>query len=57
MALIKTVCGLAPEWGKDCYFSENATIVGEVKMGDECSVWFNARGARRRSPHQHGQPS
>lgn len=42
MALIKTVKGLAPKWGKDCYFSENATIVGEVVMGDECSVWFNA---------------
>ena len=42
MALIKTINGLAPTWGKDCYFSENATIVGEVNMGDECSVWFNA---------------
>ena len=42
MALIKTVKGLEPKWGKDCYFSENATIVGEVNMGDECSVWFNA---------------
>ena len=42
MALIKEVNGLAPKWGKNCYFSENATIVGEVVMGDECSVWFNA---------------
>ena len=42
MALIKTVKGLAPKWGKDCYFSETAAIVGEVTMGDECSVWFNA---------------
>ena len=42
MALIKEVNGLAPKWGKNCYFSENATIVGEVTMGDECSVWFNA---------------
>lgn len=42
MALIKSVKGLAPKWGKDCYFSENATIIGEVSMGDECSVWFNA---------------
>ena len=30
MALIKTVKGLAPKWGKDCYFSETAAIVGEV---------------------------
>ncbi len=42
MALIKEVNGLAPKWGKNCYFSENAAIVGEVVMGDECSVWFNA---------------
>lgn len=42
MALIKSIKGLTPEWGKDCYFSENATIVGEVRLGDECSVWFNA---------------
>ena len=42
MALIKEVNGLKPVWGKNCYFSENATIVGEVVMGDECSVWFNA---------------
>ena len=42
MALIKSYRGLSPKWGKDCYFSENATIVGDVTMGDECSVWFNA---------------
>ena len=42
MALIKSVKDLTPKWGKDCYFSENATIVGEVTMGDECSIWFNA---------------
>ena len=42
MALIKTVCGLTPKWGEGCYFSENATIVGDVQMGDQCTVWFNA---------------
>ena len=42
MAIIKSVKGLTPSWGRDCYFSENAAIVGEVTMGDECSVWFNA---------------
>jgi carbonic anhydrase/acetyltransferase-like protein (isoleucine patch superfamily) len=42
MALIKTVRGLTPKFGKDCYFSENATIVGDVVMGDQCTVWFNA---------------
>lgn len=42
MALIKTVRGMTPKFGKDCYFSENATIVGDVTMGDQCTVWFNA---------------
>lgn len=42
MALIKDFRGKSPKWGKDCYFSENATIVGDVEMGDDCSVWFGA---------------
>jgi carbonic anhydrase/acetyltransferase-like protein (isoleucine patch superfamily) len=42
MALILPVRGIEPKYGKDCYFAENATIVGEVEMGDNCSVWFNA---------------
>ena len=42
MALIKTVLGKTPKFGKDCYFSENATIIGDVEMGDQCTVWFNA---------------
>ncbi|MBF0361662.1 MAG: gamma carbonic anhydrase family protein [Oligoflexia bacterium] len=42
MALIKSIRGIHPKWGSDCYFSENATIIGDVVMGDNCSVWFNA---------------
>lgn len=42
MALIKAINGLVPRFGTDCYLSENATIVGEVVMGNQCSVWFNA---------------
>ncbi len=42
MALIKTVRGYTPEFGEDCYLSENATIIGDVVMGNECSIWFNA---------------
>ena len=34
--------GIAPQWGRECYFSENATLVGDVTLGDECSIWFNA---------------
>ena len=42
MALIKSVKGKSPIFGKDIYLAENATIVGEVEMGENCSVWFNA---------------
>jgi carbonic anhydrase/acetyltransferase-like protein (isoleucine patch superfamily) len=42
MALIKSVRGFTPEIGQDCFLAENATIVGDVKIGDNCSVWFNA---------------
>lgn len=40
--MIKTVNGNSPKIGNDCYIAENATIVGEVSMGDQCSIWFNA---------------
>ncbi len=42
MALVKSIKGKNPVWGADCYLAENATIVGDVTLGDECSVWFNA---------------
>lgn len=42
MALIKSVRGKTPQFGKNCYLAENATIVGDVIMGDDCSVWFQA---------------
>ena len=42
MALVKSIKGKNPVWGSDCYLAENATIVGDVTLGDECSVWFNA---------------
>ena len=41
MALIKSVRGFTPEIGENCYLADNATIVGDVKMGRDCSVWFN----------------
>ncbi len=41
MALIKKIRGLEPQFGKNCYLAENATVVGDVVMGDQCSVWFN----------------
>lgn len=42
MALIKELNGTEPKWGENCYFSENATVIGDVVMGDDCSIWFNA---------------
>ncbi len=42
MALIKHVKGIHPKFGADCYLAENSTIVGDVVMGDQCSIWFNA---------------
>lgn len=42
MALIKSVRGLTPKFGKNCWLAENATVVGDVTMGDQCSVWFSA---------------
>ncbi len=40
--LIKSVRGKTPQIGEDCFIAENATIVGEVTMGNQCSIWFNA---------------
>jgi carbonic anhydrase/acetyltransferase-like protein (isoleucine patch superfamily) len=42
MALVLPVEDKFPTWGKDCFIAPNATIVGDVIMGDECSIWFNA---------------
>ena len=42
MALIKKVRGKSPVFGENCFLAENATVVGDVSMGEDCSVWFNA---------------
>jgi carbonic anhydrase/acetyltransferase-like protein (isoleucine patch superfamily) len=42
MPIIQEVRGKNPAFGRDCFIAENATIVGDVVMGDECSIWFNA---------------
>jgi len=42
MALIKSVKGITPKIGKDCFLADNATLTGDVVIGDHCSVWFNA---------------
>jgi len=42
MPLILPVKGVYPVMGKNCFLAENSTIVGDVTMGNHCSVWFNA---------------
>ena len=42
MKIIKPVNGKHPQIPKDCFIAENAVIVGEVEMGNECSIWYNA---------------
>ena len=42
MALIKSVRGFTPKIGENTYLSENATIVGDVTIGRDCSIWFGA---------------
>ena len=42
MALIKSVRGFTPQLGENCYLADNATLVGDVIIGDDCSIWFNA---------------
>ena len=40
--LIKSVRGFTPQYGKNCFFAENATLIGELIMGNDCSVWYQA---------------
>ena len=39
--LVKSILGKKPIWGKDCFFADNATVIGNVVIGDFCSIWFN----------------
>jgi gamma-carbonic anhydrase len=42
MAIIKEVRGFRPQLGLNCFLADNAVVVGEVTMGENCTVWFNA---------------
>lgn len=42
MAIIKTVREHSPIYGDNCFFAENAVLVGDIEMGNDCSVWFHA---------------
>lgn len=42
MALIKPVKGIIPNIGRRCFLADNATVIGDVVLGNDCSVWYNA---------------
>lgn len=42
MALIKTLKGITPKVGNDCFLAETATLIGDVEIGDNCSIWYSA---------------
>ena len=42
MAIVKSIKGKKPSAGHACWFADNASIIGDVKMGRSCTVWFNA---------------
>ncbi|MBZ9778699.1 gamma carbonic anhydrase family protein [Psychroflexus sp. CAK8W] len=42
MALIQSIKGKSPKIPASCFLADNSTVVGEVNMGENCSVWYNA---------------
>ena len=42
MPVILPVENKFPQFGSNCFLAPNSTIVGDVEMGDDCSIWFNA---------------
>lgn len=42
MALIKSVRGFTPQIGENTFLADNATVIGDVIIGNNCSIWFNA---------------
>ena len=42
MAFIKKLNGHTPKFGKNCFLADNAAIIGDVEMGNDCSIWFGA---------------
>ena len=42
MAIIRELNGHTPRFGKNCFLAENAAVIGDVEMGDDCSIWYGA---------------
>ncbi|MGQ1908561.1 gamma carbonic anhydrase family protein [Marinifilum sp. RC60d5] len=42
MAIVRNLNGNSPKFGENCFLAENAAIIGNVEMGDDCSIWYSA---------------
>lgn len=42
MAVIREIKGMTPKFGENCFFAETAVVIGDVVMGDDCSIWYGA---------------
>ena len=42
MAIVRELRGISPKIGKNCFIAETAVVVGDVQMGDDCSIWYGA---------------
>lgn len=42
MALVRELLGISPKFGNECFLAETAVIIGNVEMGNNCSIWYNA---------------
>jgi len=42
MALVKSLLGKTPEFGENCFLAETSVIIGDVKTGADCSIWYGA---------------
>ena len=42
MAVVKELLGKNPKFGENCFLAETAVVIGDVEMGDDCSIWYNA---------------
>lgn len=42
MALIKSLNGKNPQLGENCFLAETASLIGDVEIGNNCSIWYNA---------------
>ncbi|MCB0787302.1 MAG: gamma carbonic anhydrase family protein, partial [Flavobacteriales bacterium] len=42
MGLVRTLNGATPAFGSNAFLAETAVVIGDVVMGDDCSVWYHA---------------